>query len=155
MKSHKLTAGTRAGGLLAALLLPASALLGQSITNPSFETDTTFTTFPGYISSGTNGPITGWTGTPTDRVGLNPSAGSPFADNGTIPNGTKAAFIQNGVGGGATLSTTITGLTVDTKYKVTFRINARGPNTPHLQFSTDGTGAPVSMEVTQVGGTNP
>lgn len=155
MKSQIPTAGTRAGGLLAALLLPASALLGQTITNPSFETDTTFNTFPGYISSGTNGPITGWTGTPTSRVGLNPSDGSPFADNGAIPNGTKVAFIQNGVGGGATLSTTITGLTVDTKYKVTFRINARGINTPHLQFSTDGTGAPVSMEVTQVGGTNP
>ncbi len=136
---------------LAATLLAALPALAQTITNPSFETDTTFTTSPGYISSGTNGPITGWTGTPTSKVGLNPSGGSPFADNGSIPQGTKVAFIQNS----GSISTTATGLTIGTKYHVEFRVNARSQasangNLPFLIFSTDGAGPTVGAEIQRV-----
>ena len=64
----------------------------QTIPNPSFEADT-FTVFPGYVSG--NAAITGWSGNNNDRVGINPANGSPFADNGTIPAGNQAAFIQS------------------------------------------------------------
>jgi len=126
----------------AAALLLCQTVLGQTIPNPSFETDT-FTVFPGYISG--NAPITGWTGTPAERVGLNPSAGSPFANNGTIPASNNVAFIQANVtdpGTPSTLSTTISGLSVGTTYKVTFRANARSDtvaNTPNVKVQIDGT----------------
>ena len=125
----------------AAALLLCQAVRGQTIPNPSFEANS-FTVNPGYISSNT--AITGWTGTPTNRVGLNPASGSPFADNGTIPNGNNVAFIQNNPddpGTPSTLSTTITGLTVGTTYKVTLRMNARNGNTPNLKVYIDGVGA--------------
>lgn len=140
--------------LLASLLLPSLPLAAQTITNPSFETNT-FATFPGYTDGGGNGPITGWTATPANRVGQNPAAGSPFANNGAIPNGTNVAFIQAGATGAASLKTTATGLTVGTKYNVSFRMNARSQNTlnfPHMVFSTNGTGAPISTEVARVSG---
>lgn len=124
-------------GSAAAWLLCQTAL-GQTIPNPSFEADT-FTTFPGYVSA--NGPITGWTGTPAEWVGLNPAGGSPFANNGAIPNGSNVAFIQNNrtnPSEPATLSTTITDLTPGTTYRVTFRMNARGGNTPTLKIYVDG-----------------
>src|SRR5258705_12954506 len=109
-----------------ALALTFAALSGfaQTIPNPSFEADT-FTVSPGYISG--NAPITGWTANTSSRVGLNPSGGSPFADNGAIPNGNNVAFIQNDstVVGGVTLSTPINGLVAGQEYKVTFRVNAR------------------------------
>jgi len=78
----------------AALLAGALALGAQTIPNPSFEADT-FTAFPGYISGAGNGPITGWTANNNDRVGLNPAGGTPFSDNGTIPDGNNVAFIQS------------------------------------------------------------
>ena len=148
------------GSAIAACLL-CQAVIGQTIPNPSFEADT-FTVFPGYISS--NAPITGWTGTPPERVGLNPSGGSPFADNGTIPDGNNVAFIQVNVDDPftpSTLSTTISGLTPGTTYKVTFRANARGVNTPNVKVYVDG--APVLMpggfvegfSTAAVGGTAP
>ena len=142
------------GFLLAAALLAGPAATGQTITitNPGFETDA-FTVYPGYVSG--NKAITGWPGGPPYHVGLNPANGSPFADNGAIPEGTKVAFIQNNPGGVSTLSNTITGLIPGTRYNVAFRINARGGNLPWLRFSADGTGEPVTMEVTSVGGANP
>lgn len=138
-------------------MLFCQAARGQTIPNPSFETDT-FTTFPGYISG--NGPITGWTGTPENRVGLNPGGGSPFANNGTIPNGNNVAFIQNDPSALSTLSTTITGLTPGTIYKVTFRANARGGQTPYLKAYIDGMGVllpfgPDGFSLASVGGSNP
>jgi hypothetical protein len=120
----------------AIVVLLCRAALGQTIPNPSFETDT-FTAFPGYISGNT--AITGWTGTPPERVGLNPASGSPFADNGTIPAGNNVAFIQADPATVSTLSTTISGLTVGTTYKVMFRANARGGNTPNVKIYIDGT----------------
>ncbi len=131
-----------AGGTAAAWLL-CQATFGQTIPNPSFEADT-FTVSPGYISG--NAPITGWTGAPADRVGLNPAGDSPFANNGTIPDGNQVAFIQANVSDPltpSTLSTTISGLTPGTVYKVTFRANARTGNTPIVKVYIDG--APVLM----------
>ncbi len=155
MKTKQRSHGAIPAQIFATFFLPLLPLTGQTIPNPSFEADT-FTGFPGYVSVEGNGPITGWTGTPADRVGLNPADGSPFADNGIIPDGSNVAFIQGGATGAASLGTTVTGLTVGTTYKVTFRISARSNstdpaaaagNSPFLVFSTDGTSEPVTMEV--------
>ena len=127
----------------------ASSSFAQTITNPSFEADT-FTAFPGYYSQAGNGPITGWTA--SGGAGLNPAGSSPFADNGTIPNGGQVAFIQNGAG--ASLSTVISGLTVGLTYKVNFRVNARGGNTPALKVAIDANDI-INTAVTSVGGANP
>ncbi|MEK7676894.1 MAG: hypothetical protein AAB676_13760, partial [Verrucomicrobiota bacterium] len=150
----------RCTGLSFAFLAMCSLhLFGQTIPNPSFESDT-FTVWPGYISLNT--PITGWTGTPEARVGLNPAAGSPFADNGTIPHGNNVALIQANVDDPSTpstLSTTISGLTVGTTYKVTFRANARSANTPNVKVYIDGTGVllpggPDGLSTAAVGAAN-
>ena len=135
------------------LLLLVETATAATILNPSFEKDT-FTTFPGYVSG--NGPITGWTGNNNDRVGLNPAGGSPFADNGTIPAGSQVAFIQSDVAvvGGVTLSATLSDLVVGETYKVTFRVNARGGNTPNLKVDIDSTRI-IDTGVTAVGGTAP
>jgi hypothetical protein len=134
-----------------ALLLCASLAclpaLGQTIPNPSFEVDA-FGTFPGYIS--VNTAITGWTGSPAARVGVNSAAG-PFADNGTIPNGSKAAFIQSATTGPSTLSTVITGLTNGQAYTINFRFNSRAGQQPVLKIGVDGQPA-VSFTVSSVGG---
>ena len=141
--------------------LSAGLLLGQTIPNPSFEADT-FTVFPGYISDNTL--ITGWTGAPANRVGLNPSDGSPFADNGAIPDGNNVAFIHANVddpGNPSSLSTTVSGLTVGTTYKVSFRANARGGQTPNLKVYVDGeswlvpSGMPDGMSARAAGASNP
>lgn len=108
---------------------------GQTIPNPSFETDA-FTVWPGYVSD--NGPITGWTANPEYRAGLNTATGSPFADNGAIPDGNNVAFLQSDVEiNGTILETTITGLTAGTAYKVMFRANARAAETPNLMVMID------------------
>lgn len=134
--------------LLAAGVLPA---LGQTIPNPSFEANS-FTVDPGYVS--VNSAITGWTASPEDKVGLNPAATSPFADNGAVPDGNNVAFLQSdGAGSAVTLSTTITGLTVGTKYTVTFRENARNGQTPNLRVSIDGVEY-LAMTVYSAGGAN-
>ena len=136
------------------LLLCRSAL-GQTIPNPSFEANS-FTTSPGYIS--VNTPITGWTANPADEVGLNPAGGqSPFADNGAIPDGTNVAFIQAGSAADSqqgSLSTTISGLTVGTTYKVTLRANAHATQAPHLRISIDSTEI-VAVTMSTAGGANP
>ena len=154
MKKTSQTHPSRVRHALTALVASCAfgnAAIAQTIANPSFETDT-FTTFPGYSNQGGNGPITGWSTTSPGSVGLNPSSGSPFADNGTIPNGSQAAFLQSA---GANLSTTITGLTPGVKYKVSFRANARGGNLPIVQFSSDGIGDTVFSRIPAVGGGNP
>jgi hypothetical protein len=120
--------------------------IAQTITNPSFEADT-FTAFPGYISG--NAPITGWTAGNPSRAGLNPSGGSPFANNGVIPNGANVAFIQNAAD--SSLSNVITGLTIGETYKVNFRVNARDGNTPNLKVDIDGINI-INSAVTSVGG---
>lgn len=157
MKPSLKTPGALPKYFLAAMLLPALPVFSQTIPNPSFEDPATFSIFPGYVSD--NGPIPGWTGAPTNRIGLNPAgAATPFADNGQIPNGTKVAFLQGSTAGPTTLQTTITGLTPGTKYHVSFRSTARSNNPaagdvgnmPFLTFSTDGTGLAVSAQVQRV-----
>jgi hypothetical protein len=138
----------------AIVVLLCRSALGQTIPNPSFEANT-FTISPGYIS--VNTPITGWTASPTDEVGLNPAGGSPFADNGAIPDGNNVAFIQAGSTNdpsAGTLSTTISGLTVGTTYKVTLRANARSGQAPNLRLSIDGSEI-MAMTMHSAGPNNP
>ena len=125
-KTIRLMQGALAAlGWLGALTVTDRALAASpTIANPSFEANS-FTVFPGYHHQAGNGAIVGWT--PSGGAGLNPSAGSPFADNGVVPNGSQVAFIQNAAG--ASLSTVIADLTVGETYKVNFRVNARGGNT--------------------------
>ena len=124
-------------GGTAALLL-CRAALGQTIPNPNFALNT-FTNPPGYVSG--NFPITGWTANPADEVGLNPAGGqSPFANNGMIPGETNFAFLVSGVDpsvSNATLSTTISGLTVGTTYKLNFQATASLGEASNLRVLID------------------
>jgi hypothetical protein len=131
-------------------LLPILPSAAQTIPNPGFETDI-FTGFPGYVSG--NSPITGWTGNFPSSHGLNPSSGSPFADNGIIPEGVQVAFIQSN-SNDSTLETTISGLTSGQTYQITFRANARNGNIPVLNFLVDGA-VLVNSNVNPVGAGNP
>ncbi len=135
-------------GLLLSVVLFRGPMAAQTIPNPSFELNS-FTVFPGY-ASGNGGAINSWTFTGSG-VGLNPASGSPFADNGAIPNGSNVAFLQ----GTATLSTTISGLVVGQTYTVTFRANRRGTMfDPVPNWSLNG-GSAVSFSASPaVGGAN-
>jgi hypothetical protein len=140
-------------GFWGALALATSA---QTIPNPSFEANS-FTVWPGYISS--NSPIVGWFASDPLRAGLNPASGSPFADNGTVPDGNNVAFIQSTNAytqstAIASLSTVISNLTIGQTYKVNFRANARSGNTPNLKVYFAGTNV-INTTVTAVGGFNP
>lgn len=137
------------GLALLTLTLGQLPTVGQTIPNPSFEADT-FTVFPGYIS--VNAPISGWTAEPEDRVGLNPADTSPFADNGTIPDGNNVAFIQSS-DFGTVLSTTISGLTAGRTYKISFRENARNGQVPHLIVSVSSVDL-LTMATYSAGGAN-
>ncbi len=149
-QTRALSAFSRQARIAVALLaMSGLTALGQTIPNPSFE-DNSFATLPGYISL--NSQIVGWTAYPEERVGLNPASGSPFADNGAIPDGNNVAFIQSSEGW-SWLATTISDLTPDTTYKVTFRENSRGGNTPNLKVTIDGTEM-VWMTVYSAGGLN-
>ncbi|HVY68652.1 MAG TPA: immunoglobulin domain-containing protein [Verrucomicrobiae bacterium] len=137
-------------GLYASLVasLLNLAAHAQTISNPSFETDT-FTVAPGFISD--NKAITGWTVDNPAGAGLSPAAGDiTFADNGAIPDGKNVAFIT----GGTTLSTTITGLTASKVYKLTMQVNATTNQAPVLHLSVDGTDLMI-LNVYTVGGTAP
>jgi hypothetical protein len=133
-------------GLLGSLALAPA----QTISNPSFEANS-FTNDPGYIAG--NGPITGWTSTDTNRVGLNPSPGNPFADNGKVPQGTNVAFIQSAFNSSliTSLSTVISNLIPGQTYKVNFRVNARASSmsTANLKVDIAGTNI-IAAAVTNV-----
>src|SRR5690348_10020514 len=106
---HPLKAALIALGLAgASYLAPA-----QTIPNPSFESNS-FANYPGYISSNGNVAIVGWTAGNNGAAGLNPvttgGPPNPFANNGTVPNGTNVAFIQSSAT--SSLSTVISNLTV-------------------------------------------
>lgn len=138
------------------MLCSSPVARAQTITNPSFETDT-FTLWPGYISDQTPPAITGWTADFPNGAGLNPigDGRSPFADNGAIPDGKQVLFIQSGAQTPeTTVSTTISGLTVGTTYKVVLRACARGGQLPHLRISIDGTEL-LAMTINSAGGANP
>jgi hypothetical protein len=93
------------------------------VSNPGFESDN-WSVPPGY-AGGNGGVIDGWTFSDPTRVGLNPAGGSPFADNGAVPEGDRVAFIQS-AGSRNTLATTLANLTVGGVYTVRFRANCRG-----------------------------
>ena len=99
--------------------------------------------------------IAGWTA--TNQTGI-ATEGSPFANNGVIPDGSKVAYLQVNNGQVTTLSQTITGLTVGQHYKLSFYYNARNYNsvTPLMQVSLGSTTFTPSggLNVTPVGGTN-
>ena len=135
--SFLLPSRAKAGGLVAALLLPVPALFGQSLVNAGFESET----FTGSVD--TNSAISGWTTTTPALVGLN-----QFANNGTAPGG-NYAFIQTG----GVLKTTVSGLTVGTTYHVTFRANAATGSVPYLSFSTDASALVQSAKINPVAGT--
>gem|GEM_PF-446857 len=116
------------------------------ISNPSFEADL-FAGYPGYISG--NAPITGWAATEPTKSGINPANGTPFANNGLVPDGSQVAFLQST----SSLSTVLGGLIPGTKYTVNFRINARNGQTPNLHVAIDDQEI-VGMLVSSVGGTN-
>lgn len=137
--------------LAASLLLSLLPLTGQTVVNGNFDTQAPFGTFPGYASNN-GGSITGWTLNPDTRVGLNISTG-PFANNGTLPSAPNAAFLQAGASGVASMSQTVTDLTVGVRYNVSFRVNARNQgvqNYPQLVFSTDASDPAVSAEISRV-----
>lgn len=108
--------------------------LGQTLTNPSFETDT-FAVSPGYVSG--NAPITGWGVSLPDHIGLNPAGTNVFANNGVIPSGKNVAFLESVGGDVPAITNTISGLTVGTKYKLTFRANASVGQIPNLHVAVD------------------
>jgi len=137
--------------LLALALAPLrlSAADPAVVVNPSFEANS-FTIFPGYVDN--NGPITGWNA--PNGSGLNPAAGSPFADNGTIPDGTQVAFIQSDV----TLSQVIGGLVVGERYEVRYFENSRSccsGTFPSLRVTMGGATVVGDHIVVAVGGANP
>lgn len=82
------------------------------VRNPSFELNYN-PAFPHYSD------VLAWD--KTGGTGVNDSSG-PFADNGAIPDQSRAAFLQ----GAASLSQTLVGLVPGKKYWVQYRYNARG-----------------------------
>jgi len=97
------------------------------ITNPSFEADP-YARAPGYARAN-GGTIAGWRW--TGNVGLNPtwSGKKPahaFTDNGRVPQGRQALFLQNV----ATASQTVAGFEKGKRYRVVYFENARHNNAP-------------------------
>ncbi len=117
--------------------LVATLTVGVALVNPSFEADT-FTVFPGYVRD--NGPITGWNA--LGGHGINPTAdgSSPFADNGTIPDGKQVAFMQDG----GALSQTISNFAAGADYYVQYFENGRSSDV-----------SPAFLAVTIDDGVNP
>lgn len=100
-----------------------------TVLNPSFEANV-FTGYPGYVNTAGNGAIADWTSNNTNS-GLNPFQGtgtygnSPFTDNGVIPDGNQAAFLQSGGSLVTTLSQNLSGFTAGHQYQISFYDNSR------------------------------
>ncbi len=144
--------------LLLAPLFPARAVTSIAVSNPSFQADN-FGTFPGYLGGANPSSITGWTATGGAGInGTDLGAGTPFADNGVIPDGNRAAFIQ----GAGSLSQTLSGFTVGQRYIIQGYANARGccdlppgtPGIPAVSLSIGGSSLLSTQPLTPVGGTN-
>ncbi len=130
------------------------------IANPSFEGSGQ----PSASGFTYTNAIAGWTA--TNQTGIATATGyqaptviSPFANNGTIPDGSKVAYLQVNNGTTTSLSQELTGLVVGQHYKLSFYYNARGYNsvTPLMQVSLGSTTFTPSggLNVDPVGGTNP
>jgi len=131
----------------------ARLVVGMALANPSFELDS-FSAWPGYCGNNNtggavNGPITGWTLDAPTGGGINPIADSrsPFADNGTIPNGAQVAFIQ----GETVLHQTVSGFTVGEPYSVHYYENARSGPTPGIEVRVGGATVLAAHAITPVG----
>ncbi|MGC8625624.1 MAG: PEP-CTERM sorting domain-containing protein [Phycisphaerae bacterium] len=123
------------------------------IANPSFE-GSGQPSGNGYTYTNA---IAGWTA--TNETGISTGGSSPFANNGTIPDGSKVAYLQVNNAQVTTLSQMIGGLTVGQQYKLSFYYNARNYNsvTPLMQVSLGSTTfTPTGgLNVNPVGGSNP
>ncbi|MDH7502688.1 MAG: DUF642 domain-containing protein [Verrucomicrobiota bacterium] len=115
------------------------------VKNPSFEASG-IVAFPGYIAGG----IAGWEAGGGGR-GVNISGVGPFADNGVNPDQDSVLFLQ---GQGTYVSQVLEGLTAGQNYTVSFAVNARSGNTPHLKVTFDDQ-VLVDESIMPVGGTNP
>ena len=118
-----------------------------NILNPSFEAGVNFG-FPGY-----QGGVAGWTQSGTGGSGYNHviNGNNPFADNGTIPEGSTVAFIQNN----GTLSQLLSGLVTGQQYLLELDYNARlGTGSGQISVDLGGTTL-LSSGVVPVGGSNP
>ena len=128
----------------------ALARRSPEIINPSFEADN-FTVFPGYVSG--NGPITGWAS--PGGHGVNPGTfGGPFTDNGQIPDGTKAAFLQED----GALHQTVGGFGVGATYQIVYYENSRNccsGTAPSCEVTIGGNTIDAVHSVPPVGGSNP
>jgi hypothetical protein len=69
-------------------------------------------------------PFPGGTLSAPELIGLDVQGGW-FANNGSVPNGRRVAFIRTRNGEAKTISTLITGLDPGKAYRVGFRANAR------------------------------
>ncbi len=127
--------------LLTALAIGAAAAPAMAVplvVNPSFELDA-FGTFPGYINGALNGPITGWTASHVETIGLNPAGSSPFANNGATPDGSQVAFLQTpATPGFGTLSQDVSGFEIGKQYVLTYSENARHNNLVIASAAIDG-----------------
>ena len=139
--------------LIFPLVLVVHAFAADSIpvTNPSFQADN-FPVYPGYRGGGNPAAITGWGG----NGGINGSdlgAGTPFADNGAVPDGTRVAFIQ----GAGSLMQTLSGFTVGQRYWVQMWMNARGccGDVPKVNVTLGGQQLLAPTQLSPVGGTSP
>jgi len=112
------------------------------VLNGSFEADH-FMRRPGYADA--NGGITAWY--TTGQTGINPTWGdrlhdwgerSDFTDNGRVPDGRQAAFVQ----GAGVLRQAIPGFRAGRAYRVRYYENARAtrgtPNDPLLKVQLGG-----------------
>ena len=111
-----------------AVFLPSMAFSNPVVLNPSFELGP-FTALNGreFIGGHNPGGITGWLHSNL-TTGVSGDAPSPYvrvlADNGSIPDGEKVAFIQ----GNGSLRQLIAGLTPLATYQVTYFENANQYN---------------------------
>ncbi len=136
-----------------AALGAVAAVKAQSIANAGFETDT-YTVWPGY-AAGNGGVITGWTLGNPGNTGLNPAGGSPFADNGAVPEGVNVALMQTNAFTNTFSSTAgVTGLTPGQSYQLQFRTNAR-LGSLNLQATVNVGASTLNFEAVPVGGANP
>lgn len=139
----------------AILTLGTPLIHASTIANASFEADT-FVTFPGYIANPGNGPITGWVTNANANTGLNPGGGNPFANNGSVPEGSNVGFLQGNPGFARTISSVdgITGLVAGRTYNLTYRVNSRAGNEPDMGLIVDGATV-LQNRINAVGGSNP
>ncbi len=130
-------------------------MAAPQVQNGSFEQDT-YSVSPGYAGQN-GGSIAGWT--VGGSAGVNPvwrdparkaPPESPFLDNGKVPDGRQAAFIQ----GPGSLRQRLPDVRGGCRYRVTYRENARvqrrGDEWPQVRVLLGGQVVVSAHEVTPV-----